>query len=110
MKKRDDINKKIATSIAIGVLFLAIVGSLPYGFFNLLRLVLFGTTVYLSWLAYKINKQGWIWSFGFVALIFNPLVPIHLGRDLWVVVDLLVGVFLFVSLFTFKLEKRDKLD
>jgi len=99
-------NKNIAIVISVVFLFLAMIEGWPYGFFTLLRLVVFGTTVYLSWLAYKSKKQSWIWIFGFIALVFNPLIPLHLGRDLWMVVDLLVAGFLIISIFVFKLPKE----
>jgi hypothetical protein len=102
-------NKNIAIVISVIFLFLAIIEDWPYGFFTLLRLVVFGTTAYLSWLAYKIEKEVWIWIFGFIALIFNPLIPLHLGRDVWMVVDLLVAVFLIISIFVFKLPKVFKM-
>ena len=101
-------NKNIAVVISSVLLFLAMIEGWPYGFFTLLRLVIFGTTVYLSWLAYKSERHAWIWIFGFIALVFNPLIPLHLGRGLWVVVDLLVAVFLIVSIFAFKLPKESK--
>ncbi len=102
-------NKNIAIIISVILLFLAMIEGLPYGFFTLLRLVVFGTTVYLSWLAYKSERHTWIWIFGFIALVFNPLIPLYLGRDLWVVVDLLVAIFLIVSTFAFKLPKEFKI-
>lgn len=101
-------NKNIAIIISVILLFLAMIEGLPYGFFTLLRLVIFGTTVYLSWLAYKSEQRIWVWLFGFIALVFNPLLPFYLGRDLWVIIDLLVAFFLFVSIFTFKLPKNFK--
>ncbi|MCD6151640.1 MAG: hypothetical protein J7J70_08350 [Deltaproteobacteria bacterium] len=106
-----ELNKKknIATIISAIFLFLAMFSGWPYGFFTLLRLVVFGTTVYLSWLAYKSEEQAWAWVFGFVALVFNPLIPLHLGRDLWMVVDFLVAVLLIISIFVFKLPKEFKI-
>ncbi len=101
--------KNIATIISATFLFLAMFSGWPYGFFTLLRLVVFGTTVYLSWLAYKSERHVWIWIFGFLALVFNPVIPLHLGRDLWIVVDLLVAVFLIISIFVFKLPKEFKI-
>lgn len=102
-------NKNIAIVISVMLLFLAMIEGLPYGFFTLLRLVVFGTTVYLSWLAYKSERHAWIWLFGFIALVFNPLLPLYLCRDLWVVADFLVAVFLIVSIFAFKLPKEFKM-
>jgi hypothetical protein len=101
--------KNIGTIISTAFLFLAMFNGWPYGFFTLLRLVVFGTTVYLSWLAYRSERQTWTWIFGFIALVFNPLIPLHLGRDLWVGVDLLVAVFLIISVFAFKLPKEFKI-
>jgi len=101
-------NKNIAIIISVILLFLAMIEGLPYGFFTLLRLVVFGTTVYLSWLGYKSEKYIWIWIFGFIALVFNPLTPLHLGRDLWVIIDLLVAFFLIFSIFTFRLPNKFK--
>jgi hypothetical protein len=102
-------NKNIAVIISVILLFLAMIEGWPYGFFTLLRLVVFGTTAYLTWLAYRIEKQTWSWIFGFIALVFNPFIPLHLGRDLWAVVDLLVAVFLIISIFAFKLPKEFKI-
>jgi len=102
-------NKNIAIIISVVFLFLAMIEGWPYGFFTLLRLVVSGTTAYLTWLAYRIEKQTWSWIFGFIALVFNPLIPLHLGRGLWKVIDLLVGVFLFISVFAFKLPKESKI-
>ena len=97
--------KNIAIVISAIFLFLAMIKGWPYGFFILLRLVVFVTTVYLSWLAYKIEKEVWIWIFGFIALVFNPFIPLHLGRHLWKPIDLFVAIFLLVSLSVFKLPK-----
>ncbi len=101
--------KNIATIISVTFLFLAMFSGWPYGFYTLLRLVVFGTTVYLTWLAYRIEKQTWSWICGFIALVFNPFIPLHLGRDLWVAVDLLVAAFLLISIFAFKLPKEFKI-
>ena len=40
-------------------------------------------------------KQTWaVWVFGFAAVLFNPIVPFHIKRDTWQVLDLLAaGLF-----------------
>ncbi|MDD2388996.1 MAG: hypothetical protein PHP23_04595 [Desulfobacterales bacterium] len=102
-------NKNVAIIISVVFLFLAMIEGWPYGFFTLLRLVVFGTTVYLSWLAHRSERQVWTWTFGFISLVFNPLILLHLGRDLWMVVDLLAAVFLIISIFAFKLPMAFKM-
>jgi hypothetical protein len=99
-------NKNIPIIISIIFLSLAILARFPYGFYTLLRLIVCGTTAYLAWLAYECKKQSWVWSFGFIAVLFNPLIPIHLDIALWRIIDLMVAVFLAISIFTFKLPKE----
>jgi hypothetical protein len=96
--------KNIAIIISCVFLFLAMIKGWPYGFFKLLRWVVCGTTVYLSLLALENAKIGWWAGFGLIALVFNPLIPLRLDRNLWRVVNLLVAIFLIISIFAFKPE------
>lgn len=95
--------KIIASIISIIFLFLAFIEGWPYGFFMLLRIVICGTTAYLAWLAYRYKKEFWKWAFGFIAILFNPFFPVHLGRELWLLIDLITAVFLIASLFSYKI-------
>ena len=101
-----DKNKNIPILISVIFLILAVVGHFQYGFYTLLRFIVCGTTVYLAWLAYSNQKQLWTCVFGFIAVLFNPFIPIHFSTDLWRVIDLVVAVFLIVSIFAFRLTKR----
>lgn len=102
-----ELNKKknIALLIAIAFLFLALIDGWPYGFFTLLRFVVFASSVYVAWMAYEVQKEKWVWIFGFLAVLFNPFIVIHLNREIWSVVDLIIGVFMIISLFALKLDK-----
>jgi hypothetical protein len=97
-------SKNITTIISIAFLIIAMLEGLPYGFFQLLRLILFGSSAYLGWLSYVSKKFFWAWSFVIIGVVFNPIIPLYLGRDLWRIADLLVAVFLIISMFTFKLS------
>jgi len=98
--------KNIAITISITLLLLALFDGWPYGYFTLLRIVVTGTTAYSAWLAYDHKKGFWIWSFVAIAIIFNPIIPLHLGRELWLAIDLIAALFLFLSLFFFKLPNQ----
>lgn len=98
--------KNIVAVIASLFLFAALIEGWPYGFFTLLRFVVFAATAYLAWLSYETKKEKWIWIYGFIAVIFNPFIPLYFGRDLWIIIDLLVAVFLIVSIFIFKLTAK----
>ena len=69
------------------MLLLAIVGRWPYGFFILLRWVVTGCAAYLADTAHKQQSQGWMLTMVAIAVLFNPLVPIYLHRDMWQAID-----------------------
>ena len=98
--------KNIALLIAAAFLFIAMFGGWPYGFFTLLRFVVFAIAAYIAWMAYEQQKEKWVWTFGFLAVLFNPFIIIHLNREIWSVIDLIVGVFMIISIFALKLEHK----
>ncbi len=91
---------------AVIFLFLALFDGWQYGFFTMLRFVVFAATAYVAWLAYKGQKEKWVWVFGFIAVLFNPLIPIYLNRETWTTIDLIVGLFLLLSIHFFKLKEE----
>jgi len=97
--------KIILPIISIIMLLLAIPkGLFPYSY-NLLRFVVCGTGVFLAVISYKSKDTVWTWTMGIVAFIFNPIFPIHLGKEIWVVIDIVVAIIFSVYLFTIKSGK-----
>jgi len=70
----------IPVIIAALMLLLAL-ASWPYGYYQLLRFVACGVAVYVAFMAYNWQKMWATWLFGFIAVLFNPLIPIHLSRE-----------------------------
>ncbi len=69
---------------------------MPYGYFMLVRFVM---TVACGWMAYQYyqgQKTVGTWVFGILALLFQPMYKIALGRTVWNVVDVIVAIFLIV--------------
>ena len=82
---------------AIAAAFL--VGALarcPYGYYILLRWVTCASAVYVAFAAHEWKRFAWVWLFGVVALLFNPLVPVHLSRGVWQPIDVATAL-LFVA-------------
>ena len=98
--------KNIALLIAAAFLFIALFDGWPYGFFTLLRFVVFAISAYVAWMSYEAKKEKWVWIFGFLAVLFNPFIVIHLNREIWSIIDLIVGVFMIISVFVLKLERK----
>ncbi|WP_416796229.1 DUF6804 family protein [Ciceribacter azotifigens] len=63
---------------------------MPYGYYTLLRLVVTVAGVFLAWSEFQTHQRltVWVLLFGFLALLFNPVIPVHLDREVWFVLDL----------------------
>lgn len=95
--------------ISIVLLLLASFGRWPYGFYTLLRLVVTGGAIYLAFAAAQFNKTTWIWVMGVTAVLFNPLIPVHLKRSVWQFIDFLAALLFAVTLFTIRGKKKPSL-
>lgn len=73
--------------IVSAMLFLG-AAPLPYGYYMLLRIVSCGFFIWASVIAHETNNQYLPWVFGFLALLFNPIIKIHLPKELWAVIDI----------------------
>ena len=78
----------------------------PYGYYQLLRFVVCGVSAYIAFNAYQWQKIGVGWLFGFVAFLFNPLIPIHLSREIWQVIDFICAILFIVSAFILKKPEK----
>ena len=79
------------------VLLLFGVAPLPYGYYMLLRIVATGIFIWATFIAYDRNYQSLPWIYGVLALLFNPLIKIHLPKELWSVVDVGSGILLLAT-------------
>lgn len=70
------------------VMLLAALASWPYGYYTFLRLVVTGCAIALVVIEHQHTGKFSIQSIPLIgiALLFNPLIPVHLTRDLWVLI------------------------
>ncbi len=92
MKRRPHL---IPTLVAATMLFVAI-ADLQYGYYQILRWVVCGVAVYIAYMAYTWGKVWATWVFGFIAVLFNPLIPVHLTKEIWQPINCICGI-LFCS-------------
>jgi len=94
--------KNILTAISVAMLFLAIPSLFPYGYYQLLRWVVMATAIFILYLSYKLSKKGWLWLMVVVSILFNPIIPIYLTKEIWAVIDFIVAILFLVSIFKIK--------
>jgi len=84
--------------VTLSILFFICLANMPYSYYQLVRFVaLVGFVI----LAYYSNERGSKIEgiiFLALALLFQPLIKIPLGRHLWNIVDIIVGIALLVSI------------
>lgn len=85
-------------AIIAAIMLLLALAPWPYGYYQLLRFVVCGVSVYVAFMAYTWKKIWATWLFGFIALLFNPLIPIHLSQELWQPIDVICAILLTLSL------------
>ena len=87
----------------LAAMLLLCLAPMPYGYFMLVRFVM---TIAFGWMAYQYymrQKSVAMWVFVTLALLFQPIYKIALGRTIWNIVDVIVAVFLIILFF---MEKR----
>ena len=85
--------------IGLALLLFGCLLTMPYSYFQMVRfcaLVGFGI---LAYQAKQEDKQTEMFIYGTLALLFQPLIKISLGREIWNIVDVIVGIGLLLSLF-----------
>lgn len=93
------INMDKTIKIGLAILLLMCLIDMPYGFYQLVRfLSLIGFGI-LAFVANQKGRQTEALIYIALAILFQPLIKISLGRTLWNIVDLVVGIGLLLDLF-----------
>jgi hypothetical protein len=93
------INLTNIIKVILTVLFFLCLADMPYGFYQFVR---FAGLIGFVILAYQANQQGRqteMIIYGGLALLFQPFFKIALGRQMWNIVDVVVGIGLLISIF-----------
>jgi hypothetical protein len=88
-----------AIKIILVILFFLCLADMPYGYYQFVR---FAGLIGFAILAYQANQQGRqseMIIYGGLALLFQPFFKIALGREMWNIVDVVVGIGLIISIF-----------
>ena len=88
-----------AIKIGLAILFFLCLADMPYGYYQFVR---FAGLIGFVILAYQANQQGRqteMIIYGGLALLFQPFFKIALGRQMWNIVDVIVGIGLLISIF-----------
>jgi hypothetical protein len=86
--------------VVLAILFFLCLADMPYGFYQLVRFAgLIGFAV-LAYQAHEQGRQNEMIVYVGLALLFQPFFKVALGRQLWNIIDVVVGIGLLISMFT----------
>ena len=90
---------KTTIKIILAILFFLCLLDMPYGYYQFVRFIaIVGFAVLAYFASNKENKVEMIIYIA-LALLFQPFFKIALGRTLWNMVDVTVGIGLVISIF-----------
>lgn len=104
MKQRPHI---IPSTIAI-IFLVGAVFPWPIGYYTLLRFIVCGAAAYVAYLSYECKTVWAMWTFGIMAVLFNPIMKIYLGRELWLLVDVVAAILFIVGIIKVKTNKTTR--
>ncbi|MFA5158006.1 MAG: DUF6804 family protein [Patescibacteria group bacterium] len=99
----------ITKLIIAGLSFWALADN-PYGYYQFLRIAIFIVGIIFAYKAYA-NKQEisfWACVYGLSALIWNPIFPIYMSKEVWSIFNVAVGMIYIVSIFKDKESPTQK--
>ena len=92
-------------ALIAGVLLLAAVAPLEYGFYTVLRIAVTVVAVWIALASVRSRQVGWVVVAIIMAILFNPLIPVSLSKEVWVPIDV-AGAVLVVLAGVFVRSKR----
>jgi hypothetical protein len=79
--------------IPVAMLLIA-TARMPYGYYTFTRIVVCGFAALFAFVAWEGGPGSRVWSviFAFVAVLFNPIIPIYLKQTTWFGFDIAAAV------------------
>ena len=93
--------------ICAGLLFIGLI-DLPIGYYTLLRIVVTIGSIAVVVTEYEEGLNFWVITFGLIAILFNPLIPIYLNdKSAWMPIDIIGGILFIIKSLTIKTNKNE---
>jgi len=75
--------------IVAATLLVVATARLPYGYYIFTRIVVCGIAGWIAIAAFQESAAGKAWAvaFALIAVLFNPIIPVHLHRSTWFYLD-----------------------
>ena len=92
--------------IVLATLFFICLADMPYSYFQLVRIAAVIGFAMLAYRAYERGNSNEMIIYLGLILLFQPIVKIALGREVWNIVDVVLGISLLISI-SFDYKKKE---
>jgi len=78
------------------IMLLGAIAEWPYGYYTFLRWITCISSILVAFQAFEKNIDWAKVVFIIIAILFNPLAPIYLSRNIWIPIDVITAIiFIF---------------
>lgn len=91
--------------VVLSVLLLLCLFKMPYGYYNFVRFCAMLGFGFLMFQALQAQRKQQVWLYGALAVLFQPIFKIVLGRVLWNFIDVVVAIILILSILACKKDR-----
>ena len=91
---------EVIVKLGLATLLFICLADMPYGYYQLVRFVAMLVFAYLAYTSYNVGDGFSVFLYAALGLLFQPMVKISLGREIWNVVDVIVAIGLLGTVFS----------
>lgn len=96
-----DLKTTIWISLFSALLLVVALLELPVGYYTFLRIVISFTSCAIVYFEYQQKKFYWVYIFGLILILFNPIAPIYLGQKAnWMFIDIAAALVFTIRIIT----------
>ena len=96
----------LAWLVAAELLVSAALGRHSDSYYTLLRWICCAVFAYSAFAAHEKNRVLWVWIFGVLALLYNPIFSMTLDRSTWIGMNWVTVGIIVVAGIVFSLNKK----
>ena len=102
---KEIIKYKNTAVVIVAVLSLLALADWPYGYYTFLRWVILVSSGLLIYTSYELHKKFWVIVGVALLLLWNPIAPVHLDREIWAVLNVVAALLFGASFFFVRIKK-----
>ncbi len=95
--------------VITAIMLFAAIASWPYQYYTALRIIVTAASINAAIIAHFYQKKFLMLPFIAAAILFNPLKPLSLARNLWIGIDIVCGLWFIISIFILKEPAQTKI-